>query len=48
MQVAIEEPVRIFVTGASEYIGDSVAEHLRDLGQHEVGLVQSVGSEAAL
>lgn len=40
--------MRVFVTGASGYIGGSVAEHLRDQGHHVIGLVRSVEDAQAL
>jgi nucleoside-diphosphate-sugar epimerase len=40
--------MKIFITGASGYIGGSVAEHLRDSGHQIVGLVRTAESADAL
>lgn len=40
--------MKIFVTGASGYIGGSVAEHLRDGGHQVLGLVRSTENASAL
>ncbi len=40
--------MKIFVTGASGYIGGSVAEHLRDGGHQVLGLVRSNENASAL
>ena len=40
--------MKIFVTGASGYIGGSIAEHLRDGGHQVLGLVRSTEKASAL